>query len=214
MRDNLGQGSFVKTTTLRWAMTNDDRNIYIALEWTDDTYDHDFDINLGPRIFDGVKLLFDNDGNGALEDGEDERTVIAAIVGSLYIDQHAVPSGDESDLIGDGFAKLSYHASTNLYQAEFLFPLARDSAGEDADLTVQTRYNIILFDHADLTGPPNASNAGFAFSGDSDSSLWPDLFLIQAEPHDYPDLPAGLTGLIVFISDHEQSKGDIYSFDP
>ena len=75
----------------------------------------------------------------SLEDGEDDRTIIAASVGSFYIDQHAVPSGDESDLIGDGFAKLSYDSSNNRYQAEFLFPLTRDKTGEDADLTLKLR---------------------------------------------------------------------------
>ena len=80
IRENGGQGAIVKTVTLRWAITNDDRNIYFAFEWADDTYDHDYDIKLGPQIFDGIKLLFDNDGNGMLETGEDERTVIAASI--------------------------------------------------------------------------------------------------------------------------------------
>jgi hypothetical protein len=211
IRDNAGQGVVVKTITVRWAITNDDRNIYFAFEWTDDTYDHDYDINLGPLIFDGIKLRFDNDGNGTLEDGEDERTVIAASVGSQYVDQHA-SSGDETDLIGDGFSRLSYNQNTTIYGAEFLFPLTSDAEGEDADLSNLTRYNFILFDKVDLHN--GTGNMGSAYGMDNDSTTWPDLPLIAAEPHDYPEIPSGLTGLIVFLSDHEESNREIYSFDP
>jgi hypothetical protein len=212
IRDNAGQGAIVKTTTLRWAVTNDDRNIYFAFEWTDDTYDHDFDIDLGPQIFDGIKLLFDNDGNGMLEDGEDERTVIAASIGSQYVDQHVVSSGDETDLIGDGFSRLSYDQNTTIYQAEFLFPLTSDAEGEDADLSKLTRCNFILFDKVDL--PNLTGNMGSAYGLGNDSTTWPDLPVISAEPHDYPEIPSGLTGLIVFLSDHEESNREIYSFEP
>jgi hypothetical protein len=211
IRDNAGQGAVIKTTTLRWAITNDDRNIYFALEWTDDTYDHDYDIDLGPLIFDGIKLLFDNDGNGTLENGEDERTVIAASIGSQYVDQHA-SSGDETDLIGDGFSKLSYDPPTTIYQAEFLFPLTSDAEGQDADLSQLTRYNIILFEEMDLHN--GTGNMGSTYGLGNDSTTWPDLPLIAAQAHDYPEIPSGLTGLIVFLSDHEESNRDIYSLDP
>lgn len=212
IRDNAGQGDIVKTATVRWAITNDDRNIYLAFEWNDDTYDHVYDIDLGPLVFDGIKLLFDNDGNGTLEQGEDERTVIAASIGSRYIDQHVVSSGDETDLIGDGFSRLSYDQNTTIYQAEFLFPLTSDAEGEDADLSNLTRYNFILFDHVDL--PNLTGNMGSAHGMDNNSTTWPNLPLIAAQPHDYPEIPSGLMGLIVFLSDHEESNREIYSFDP
>lgn len=206
-----GQAAVAQTTTLRWAITNDDRNIYIALEWTDSTYDHDYDISLGPQVFDGVKLLFDNDGNGMLEDKEDERTVIAASIGSLYVDQH-MSSGDETDLIGDGFGILSYNQNAHRYQAEFLFPLTADAEGEDANLSNFTRYNIIIFDAIDLNN--GSGNVGSAYASDRDSSSWPNLPLVDAAPHDYPELPSNLPGLIVFLSSHEESNREIYTFDP
>ena len=214
INDNFGQGLLVKTTTLRWVMTNDDRNIYIALEWIDDSYEHNFNMNLGPQVFDGIKLFFDNDGNGSLDDGEDERTVIAASVGSQYIDQH-VSSGDETDLIGDGFAKLSYDQSANTYQAEFLFPLVADTNGEDAYLTNVARYNIFIYENVNLTDPANPSGNGvYAYGAGTDSSSWPNVPMAPAGPHAYPELPSNLAGLIVFISDHEVTNGEIYSFDP
>jgi hypothetical protein len=214
IKDNLGIGAAVKSTILRWAATNDDRNFYIALEWTDNTYDHDFDLTLGPRIFDGIKLLFDNDGDGMLETDEDERTVIAASVGSQYIDQH-VDTEDETDLIGDGFGRLRYDQGTNTYQAEFLIPLNGDVEGEDADLTGSTRYNLVIFDKVDITDSANPSgNVGYVFGAGNDSSAWPNVALTMSEPHAYPELPSALEGLIVFISTHEETNGEIYSFDP
>ena len=211
IRANGGQGAIIKTVSLQWAITNDDRNIYFAFEWADETHDHDYDINLGPQVFDGIKLLFDNDGNGRLDAGEDERTVIAASIGSQYVDQH-VSAGDESDLIGDGFGKLKYYQNTTIYQAEFLFPLTSDAHNEDADLSALTRYNIILFDQVNLNN--QTGNIGYAYGDGDDSTSWPKLPLIETVPHDYPEIPSGLTGLIVFLSDHEESKREIYSFDP
>jgi TolB protein len=211
IRDDDGYGAIVKTTTLRWAIIHDDRNIYFAFKWSDDTYDNDYDIDLGLQVFDGIKLLFDNDGDGVLENGEDERTVAAASIGSVYVDQH-VTSGDETDRIGDGFGKLSYNQNSSIYQAEFLFPLTSDIEGEDAELSSQTRYNIIIFDEIDLNN--DTGNIGSVYSLGGNTSTWPRLSLPATCPHDYPDIPSDLTGLITFISDHEISKGEIYTFDP
>jgi hypothetical protein len=214
IRDGLGTGVLVKQITVRWAFANDDRCLYFAAQWTDDTYDHDYDIALGPQVFDGVKILFDNDGDGMLDPGEDERTVIAASIGSVYVDQH-VSAGDETDLIGDGFGKLSYDSANRTFSAEFLIPLTSDAAGEDAGLTAQARYNLIFFDGADLTNPGSPSgNAGAVYGLGNDSASWPALPLASARPYDYPVRPSNLTGLIVFISDDEETNGEIYSFDP
>ncbi len=35
--DTFGTGTVVKSCTLRWAAQNDDRNLYIAFDWDDDT---------------------------------------------------------------------------------------------------------------------------------------------------------------------------------
>jgi hypothetical protein len=206
-----GSGAVVRTTELRWAIRNDDRHVYIALEWNDDTLNNGFDLVLGPTDFDGVKLLFDSNGDGALESGEDERIVIAATVGSLYVDQH-VAAGDESDEIGDGFAKLRYLPATQTYQAEFLIPLLPDANGEDGPWSAATRYSILLYDHVDLgTGTGNLGTP----HGTGPSTLsWPLLPLVAAGPHDHPQLPDDLTGLIAFASTHEEPNGEIYTFDP
>lgn len=206
-----GFGTLVRTTNLRWAILNDDRHLYIAVEWGDDTFNHGYDLVLGPTDFDGVKLLFDGNGDGALESGEDARIVIAATVGSLYVDQH-LTAGDESDEIGDGFASLRYHAPTQTYQAEFLVPLAPDAAIEDGPFTAATRYSILLYDAVD----PAVGTGNFGTPhGTGPSTLsWPLLPLVDAGPHDHPELPTDLTGLIAFASTHEEPIGEIYTFDP
>jgi hypothetical protein len=191
---------------LRWAIINDDRNIYFAFKWSDDTHDNDYDIERGPQIFDGIKLQFDNNGDGILQSGEDERTVIAASIGSQYVDQH-VSRGDETDLIGDGFGKLSYNKKSSLYRAEFLFPLTSDIRGQDAELSSQTRYNISIFDELDLNN--DTEHIGSVYTMGEISITWPTLPLVVACPHDYPDLPTNLSGLITFISDHQTSNGEI-----
>jgi hypothetical protein len=35
--DNFGTGTVVKTATISWSARNDDRDLYLALEWNDDT---------------------------------------------------------------------------------------------------------------------------------------------------------------------------------
>jgi WD40-like Beta Propeller Repeat len=210
--DYSSSGPVVKSTRLQWAMVNDDRYLYMALAWNDDTYNHDFDATAGPVDFDGVTLLFDNDGNGQHEIGEDKRTVIAASVGSQFIDQHVVASGDASDQIGDGQARLTYDSADQLYQAEFLIPLGEDAAGQDGVLNAQTRYSIILWDHIRPSGP--SGNIAAPWGGGPDSGSWPRLAYQPAAPHAYPALPAGLTGLIIFTSNHEAANNEIYSFDP
>ncbi|HHJ35318.1 MAG TPA: hypothetical protein ENJ87_06100 [Gammaproteobacteria bacterium] len=212
LKDNLGTGSVVKTSTLRWGIMNDDKDIYIAAQWTDDSFNHDFDITTGPVDFDGIKLLIDDDGNGTLDNNDDERTVIAANISSQYIDQH-VTTGDETDLIGDGLGRLSYDAATQTYSAEFLFPLTSDAANTDGDLSSDTRYNIVLFDNTELA--LGTGNAGTAYNSDTDSSAWPALPITTAVTHQRPEIPTGLTGLIAFISEHDVPvNGEIYLYDP
>lgn len=47
-----------------------------------------------------------------------------------------------------------------------------------------------------------------------DSSGWPLLPFAAPAPHDQPQIPTNLTGLIAFISDHENPKGELYTFNP
>jgi hypothetical protein len=210
LKDKIGQGVVVATTNLRWGMRNDDRHLYIAVEWTDATENRAFDINTGPTDFDGVKLFFDNDGDGTHETGEDERTVIAASVSSQHIDQH-VDAGDETDLIGDGRARLLYDAAGQRYQAEFLIPIQDDAKGNDGVKTASTTYNIAVFDNTQLAS--GSGNVGGLYGAGSNSSAWPAIDLVPAVAHAYPKMP-GLTGLFVFVSDHEVAKGEIYTHDP
>ena len=77
----------VKNTHLKWAAANDDRDLYVAIEWTDDTADNEYDFS-GPLDVDAVLMLIDNDGDGTHADGEDKRMLFAAAGGAQYIDQH------------------------------------------------------------------------------------------------------------------------------
>jgi hypothetical protein len=204
-------GSAAKRTTLRWAFANDDRDLYVALQWTDDTWNHAYDRFAGPLDFDGVKLLFDDDGDGVWELGEDARMVFAGSVSSQYIDQH-VSADDETDAIGDGFGKLRWDARTRSYEAEFLFPLVPDAAGQDARLSEHTRYAILLFDHVQM--PALVGNVARPLGNEGNARDWPRLPLAPAEPTNRPGPPADLGGLIAFTSTHENPDGDVYVFDP
>jgi len=51
----------------RWPMN--ERHLYIALEWTDAT-PNAFDPAIGLTDFDGVVVMFDNNGNGTFEANE------------------------------------------------------------------------------------------------------------------------------------------------
>jgi len=202
--------SSIKATHLRWIVLNDDRDLYIALEWTDGTWNNGYTFE-GPTDFDGIQILIDNDGNGRHETGEDKRMLIAASVGAYYMDQYA-SEGDGDDLIGDGFGWLRYHEELQTYQAEFLFPLTGDARGEDGDISDITRMNIILFDHIVLE--VSSGNTAFLNPNLTNSRGWPKVSVYPVDPLSRESIPDGLTGLIVFISTHEDEKGEIYTFDP
>lgn len=216
--DGLGTGAPTgKLTTLRWAFLNDDVDLYVALEWDDDTHDAVFDPDTGPVDFDGVKLFFDVDGDGTYTAGEDARTVVAASIGSLSIDQHA-SAGDETDLVADGIGRLVWDAGPRLYRAELLVPLADDAQGEDGARNAGSRYTIALFDHVRLAGPEGSvagldGPASLGGVGGS-SAAWSALPVVPAAEHERPSLPEGLGGLIVFLSEHENPQRDVWAFDP
>jgi len=202
--------SGLASTTVRYAFANDDRDLYVAIEWTDDTNDTDYDFN-GPIDIDGVDLLVDNDGNGTYDDGEDNRFVITATpIGSQYLDQHKSATG--ADVCGDGLGKLRYDAASQKYQVEMLFPRSADAQGEDADFTAATRYNLVFFDHLQPAVP--SGDVAYLFPSDSVTDGWENVPLATVGNIDRPQLPNGLTGLIAFVSSHEDATGEIYTFDP
>jgi len=217
MKSGFGTGTSVGTTTLRWAMVNDERNLYIAMEW-DDATQNAFDPAVGLTDFDGVVVMFDNNGNGIFEANEDARRLVMNIYSSGYNDIHNVASGtDDNDAVGDGLGKMKW--SAGVYQAEFLIPLTADANGEDGVLNANTRFNINILDHIQIASPPPASNVG-SLSGPANmsvgmaSSSWPLLPYAVPAPHDQPQIPTNLGGLIAFISDHENPAGEVYTFDP
>jgi hypothetical protein len=219
LKDTFGTGISAGTTTLRYAMANDERHLYIAMEWTDATQNA-FDPAVGLTDFDGVVVMFDNDGDGRFEANEDARRLVMNIYSSGYSDLHNVNSGnDDNDAVGDGLGKMTWSTATGTgrYQAEFLIPLAPDVTVEDGVLNANTHFNINILDHiqiailagnvGSLSGPPH-------MSVDMPSSGWPLLPSVAPAPHAQPQIPNNLTGLIAFISDHENPKGELYTFDP
>jgi len=197
----------VRTAALRWGILNDDRDVYFGIEWDDPTLNNAFDASLGPTDIDAVQLRFDGDGDGVLLPGDDQRSLVAATIASQYVDQHRP---DTDDLVGDGFGRLKYDAALGRYRAEFLIPMTPDVRGEDAALSPGVRYDIVLLDHVSGAG----GNQGSAFGTAADASTWPFLPLVAAGSFQRPSLPAGLTGLIAFVSTHEEPNGELYTFDP
>jgi hypothetical protein len=215
--DSFGTGTVVKTTTLKYALANDERNLYIAMEW-DDATPNAFDPAAGLTDFDGVVIMFDNNGNGIFEANEDARRLIMNIYSSGYSDIHNVASGsDDNDGIGDGLGRMTW--SAGMYHAEFLIPLAPDANGQDGVLNANTRFNINILDHIQILAIPATGYVG-SLSGPAnmsvgmDSSSWPRLPTSAPLAHDQPQMPNNLTGLIAFISDHENPAGELYTFDP
>ena len=218
MKSTFGTGTSVGTTTLRYAIVNDERHLYVAMEWNDaisDTFDPFVPFDSSTH-FDGVVIMFDNNGNGTFDANEDARRLVKHIYGSGYSDIHNVSAGnDDNDAVGDGLGKMTYSAGK--YHAEFLIPLAPDAKVEDGVLNANAHFNINLLDNiqpvalagnvGSLSGPANMSVG-------MDSSGWPLLPYVAPAPHDQPQIPSDLTGLIAFISDHENPAGELYTFDP
>jgi len=217
--DSFGTGTVVVQTTLRYAMANDERHLYIAMVWSDATPTA-FDPAVGLTAFDGVIVMFDNDGDGTFDLNEDARRLVKHIYGSGYSDLHNVASGnDDNDAIGDGLGKMTYSTLTGMYQAEFLIPLTPDANSQDGVLNANTRFNINILENIEVLAIPAAGNVG-SLSGapnmsvGMDSSGWPLLPYVAPATHDQPQIPSNLTGLIAFISDHENPKGELYTFNP
>ena len=181
IRNNFGSGTIVKSTMLKWASKNDDRNIYIALEW-DDTTKNSFDPSPTGSMddFDAIIIIFDNNGNGTLDENEDAHRLVMTDYGSIYGDLHVNGTDLSDDVVGDGLGRMKYSSGDNKYTAEFLIPLTADTNGEDGVLNAITRFNIVIIDHAQILLSSPAANIG-ALSGNTtpvagtNSSLWPNL---------------------------------------
>jgi Tol biopolymer transport system component len=213
MVDSLGKGKKSKKTRVRWAFLADDLNLYIAVEWHDDTLNNIYTLKDGPVDYDGVQIQFDDDGNGNIAEGEDARLLLSATEGgSLYVDQHNKASKYEADTIGNGYGKLKYYPEKKIYQAEFLLPVIPDSAGQDAKITHATRYNILIFDHVRYIR--SSGFLGAIRPAERDSSSWPVLPVEPGCGYIHAGIPKNLPGLIVFVSDHEVPVGEIYTFSP
>jgi hypothetical protein len=224
--DSFGTGTPVGTTTLRYAMANDERHLYIALEWADPTPCGLDPASFATNTFDGVTVLFDNNGDGTFAENEDAKRLVmveydTGKLGSSYSDIHSIPSGssNDGDAIGDGLGKMTYSTATGtgMYHVEFLIPLTPDATGEDGVLDGHTRFNINIWDNiriATLTGTIGSLNGPGGTDAGKPSSSWPVLPYAAPAAHDQPQLPGSLTGLITFISDHENPLGEIYTFDP
>jgi hypothetical protein len=212
--DSFGTGTIVKTCTLRWAEQNDDRNLYLAFEWNDDTQ-NSFDPNGTLDDFDGIVVFFDNNASGVLDENEDAHRLIMTNYGSLFSDLQVQGTEAVDDTVADGRGKMTY--ASGKYHAEFLIPLTEDAAGQDGDLNAAARFNVLIYDHIQIYAP--AGNIGYlnggpGLSAGTDASTWEVLPYTLPGEFDQPVMPSGLTGLIVFISDHENSKGELYTFNP
>ncbi|MFZ2162148.1 MAG: hypothetical protein WAW02_08025 [Sideroxyarcus sp.] len=214
IRDTFGNGAIVKTSTLRYAARNDDRNLYIALEWNDATQDSYEPAGVMDN-FDGIFISFDNNANGLLDANEDAHRLVMTNYGSIYGDLHVSGADAVDDAVADGWGRMTYSAGK--YHAEFLIPLAPDAAGEDGVLNATTRFNVLLYDHIQI--PVLAGNIGYLNGGPqlgagTVTTAWALLPYVAPGAYDQPTIPANLTGLIAFISDHQNPKGEIYTFNP
>ncbi|VAW53287.1 tolB protein precursor, periplasmic protein involved in the tonb-independent uptake of group A colicins, partial [hydrothermal vent metagenome] len=150
-------------------------------------------------------------GNQVSETNENVQLLRATFNSSFFTDGYVDASSGypEKDIIGDGLGRMLYDADRQVYQAEFLIPLIEDASGQDANITSSTRYQIELRDSFQPTVP--AENVAKLF----DDGAWETIPLNDLEEsYSHPQLPTNLTGLIVFVSSHEDSAGEIYTLDP
>ena len=198
------------TTTLRWAWRNDDRWLYLAVEWTDDTNDKSWSLN-GDLLIDQVKVRFDPANDGSFDNLDDSRYVFPALTGCQFRDEHKIGE----DVIGDGDARVQYHAVDGVYQAEFLIPLGDDANGHDGVIVNGSRFDLVFFDALELTGGVVQSGAFTAISGDDTSSAgWGSVPVQAVSGLTHPQVPADLDGLICYLREKPNPNGDIFVFDP
>lgn len=97
---------FEHSTHVKWAIMNDDKNVYIAIEWTDDDHNNNYSLTSGPEDYDSIELLFDNDGDGTFESDENRFYILAAYDYAIAVD--AKKSSYASDEVGNGYSFMKY----------------------------------------------------------------------------------------------------------
>lgn len=208
------------TTAIRIGLRNDDRDVYIAVEWTDPTLDDAFDVMSSTARFDAIELAFDTDRNGVFDNGDELRVVYSAFGGSLYFDGQVGATGAvlpataaRRDRTGDGQGRMSYDASAGRYTAEFLISTQDDVNGQDGTLTPTTPFTVALRDGVD--GSLNSSGAfpHGVVGAQRQTAAWPTLDLASIEPIERAGVPGDLTGLIAILSEHEGPRR-VYLFHP
>lgn len=194
---------------------NDDRNLYIALEWADSSFNNEWYV---PQVsdddevvteYDEVVLQIDGNGNNVIDPGEDYRWVRATNSGSFFRDSYFDGVREQDDIVGDGLAKIKYDSVSQKYQAEFMIPLSNDIRGQDSTITASSRFQFIVRDG--FQPYERIFNQAIVFAA-SDLPLIP--LKEPAAFYDHPEMPTDLTGLIVYVSTHEEPTGEIYTFDP
>lgn len=219
--DWLGSGQpSGRVTAVRIAVRNDDRDAYVAVEWSDPTLDDAFDIEAGTARFDAIELAFDTNQDGVVGPGDDIRVVYSAFGGSLYFDGH-VASGEalpatiaRKDFVGDGQGRMAYDATNGRYTAEFLISTQDDLAGQDGVLRATTPFTVALRDASD--GSAGSMDGAFPHglvSLQEETTTWPTLDLAPVEPIEREGVPGDLTGLIAILSEHEGPRR-VYLFHP
>ncbi len=198
-------------------MVNDDKDLYLAVEWTDNDYNHEYSMTTGPVDYDGIHLLIDNNGNNTYEDGEDKKYLVAASVRSIFVDAYKNGAASIDDKTGDGLGCVLYNSDTNSYHAEFIIPLSKDASGHDGAIDADSKFNLTFADHYQPDGGGAGSATGY-FSmlvfEDTDSSDWPQIPATDADTVIRQEKPDDPGGLIIFASTFEDPDGEIYSYDP
>ena len=196
------------TSLVTIGFDNDDRSLYVALEWADASFDNQWYLE---EVFkyDEVVLQIDANGNNLIDPGEDYRWVRATNSGSFFRDAYFNGLQEQDDIVGDGLAKIRYDSVEKKYQAELMIPLADDINEQDSTITASSRFQLIIRDG--YQPYEDSLNQSIVFAGT-------DLPLIPVKQpvtlYDHPTMPTDLTGLIVYVSTHEDPNGEIYTFDP
>ncbi|MFH0974853.1 MAG: hypothetical protein V1874_03625 [Spirochaetota bacterium] len=202
---NIADQVVYTTIPVRIAFVNDDRELYIAVEWTDESFDDQY-TSSGPVACDEIFLMIDNNGDGIFQDDEDQKIIVSELNSAQYLDSRKTPvdPAEYDDLIGDGNGYMKYYPGEKKYKAEFIIPLTSTDT-DDKNITPSSRFNVMIVNHMFST----PTHAGYIFEGE-----WSKIPLTAAGPLSHLSIPGDLQGQIVLISRHEDEKGKIYKFNP
>ncbi len=200
--DTSGTNSSIKI-----AFDNDDRNLYVALEWADSSFNNEWYLTDSTN-YDEAVLQIDANGNNVIDPNEDYRWVRATNSGSFFRDAYFDGARDEDDIVGDGWAKMKYQSASGKYQAEFIIPLSNDINEQDSTITSSSRFQLIIRDG--YQPYESILNQAIVFP----ASNLPRISMQAPALYNHPKMPTDLTGLIVYVSTHEEPAGEIYTLDP